>query len=105
MAQDVCWFRRALKAHRIEPCIPPKSTRKTEIPLGRVLYKSRHKIENMFVKLKDCGRIHTRYHRCAPAFMSAIAIATTVIFWISQCVLSLANALLRQNRKCKPKLA
>ena len=67
-----------------EPCSPPKSNRKTETPFDRTLYKSRHKIENMFGKLKDWRRIHTRYDRCAHAFMSAIAIAETVIFWINQ---------------------
>ena len=36
----------------------------------------------MFGKLKDWRRIHTRYDRCAHTFMSAIAIAATVIFWI-----------------------
>ena len=53
-----------------------------QIPLDRVLYRKRHKIENMFGKLKDWRRIHTRYDRCAHTFMSAIAIAAIVIFWI-----------------------
>ncbi|WP_412050745.1 IS5 family transposase [Hoeflea sp. Naph1] len=81
---DADWFRQALKARGIEPCIPPKSNRKTEISFDKTLYKSRHKIENMFGKLKDWRRIHTRYDRCAHAFMSAIAIAATIIFWINQ---------------------
>ncbi len=42
-----------------------------------------------FGKLKDWRRIQTRYDRCAHAFMSAIAIAATIIFWINQSVLSL----------------
>jgi transposase len=29
-------------------------------------------------------RIHTCYERCAHAFMSAICIAATIIFWINQ---------------------
>ena len=49
-----------------------------------MLYRKRHKIENMFGKLKGWHRIHTRYDRCAHTFMSAIvpAIAAIVIFWI-----------------------
>jgi transposase len=47
-----------------------------------MLYRQRHKIENMFGKLKDWRRIHTRYDRCAHTFFSAIAIAATVIFWL-----------------------
>ena len=49
-----------------------------------MLYRERHKIENMFGRLKDWRRIHTRYDRCAHTFMSAIYIAAIVIFWINQ---------------------
>jgi transposase len=42
----------------------------------------RHKIENMFGKIKDWRRIHTRYDRCARTFMCAICIAVAVIFWL-----------------------
>ena len=79
---DADWFRQALAERRIEPCIPSKTNRKVPIPHDRTLYRQRHKIENMFGKLKDWRRIHTRYDRCAHAFMSAIAIAATVIFWL-----------------------
>jgi transposase len=79
---DADWFREALTTRGITPCIPPKPNRKTIIPFDKTLYRLRHKIENMFGKLKDWRRIHTRYDRCAHTFMSAIAIAATVIFWI-----------------------
>jgi transposase len=49
-----------------------------------VLYRQRHKIENMFARLKDWRRIHTRYDRCAHTFLSAIAFAATFIFWINE---------------------
>jgi len=79
---DADWFRGALTSRGIVPCIPPKSNRKATISFDRTLYRLRHKIENMFGKLKDWRRIHTRYDRCAHTFMSAIAIAATLIFWI-----------------------
>ena len=79
---DADWLREALADRKIEACIPSKSNRKIQIPHDRVLYRKRHKIENMFGKLKDWRRIHTRYDRCAHTFMSAIAIAAIVIFWI-----------------------
>tara|TARA_R110002126_G_C10479097_1_gene501730 strand:+ start:3927 stop:4316 length:390 start_codon:yes stop_codon:yes gene_type:complete len=79
---DADWFRQALAERGIEPCIPSKTNRKVPIPHDRNLYRQRHKIENMFGKLKDWRRIHTRYDRCAHAFKSAIAIAATVIFWL-----------------------
>ena len=79
---DADWFRNALIAKGIEPCIPSKVNRKIPVPHDRTLYRQRHKIENMFGKLKDWRRIHTRYDRCAHTFMSAICIAATVIFWL-----------------------
>ena len=79
---DADWLRDALADRDIEACIPSKSNRKIQIPHDRALYRKRHKIENMFGKLKDWRRIHTRYDRCAHTFMSAIAIAAIFIFWI-----------------------
>ena len=79
---DADWFRDALAERGIEACIPSKSNRKIQIPHDKLRYRNRHKIENMFGKLKDWRRIHTRYDRCAEVFMSAIAIAVTVIFWL-----------------------
>jgi transposase len=52
------------------------------IPHDTALYRRRHKIENMFGRLKDWRRIRTRYDRCAHAFMSASCIAAAVIFWL-----------------------
>ena len=79
---DADWFRAALAARGIGACIPSKSNRKIPIPHDRALYRKRHRIENMFAKLKDWRRIATRYDRCAHTFLSAIAIAATVIFWL-----------------------
>ncbi|HEY8622402.1 MAG TPA: IS5 family transposase [Casimicrobiaceae bacterium] len=79
---DADWFRNALTERGITPCIPSKANRKIAIPHDRTLYRQRHRIENMFGRLKDWRRIHTRYDRCAHTFMSAICIAATVIFWL-----------------------
>ena len=81
---DADWFRAALTERGITPCIPSKVNRKVPIPHDAVLYRQRNRIENMFGKLKDWRRIHTRYDRCAHTFMSAICIAATVIFWLNQ---------------------
>ncbi len=79
---DADWFRQALAERGITACIPSKSNRKKPIEHDRKLYRQRHKIENMFGRLKDWRRIHTRYDRCAHTFMSAICIAATLIFWL-----------------------
>ena len=79
---DADWFRQALSELGITPCIPSKSNRKTQIDHDQLLYRQRHRIENMFGRIKDWRRIHTRYDRCAHTFMSAICLAATVIFWL-----------------------
>ena len=81
---DADWFRNALINKGITPCIPPKKNRKVQLEYDNTLYKQRHKVENMFAKLKDWRRIHTRYDRCAHTFFSAICIAATIAFWINQ---------------------
>jgi transposase len=51
---DADWFRQALAERGITACIPSRSNRKKPIGYDRVLYRQRHKIENMFGRLKDC---------------------------------------------------
>lgn len=75
-------FRDVLQARGITPCIPSSRCRKLPIPHDRLLYRQRHRIENMFGRLKDWRRVATRYDRCAHTFFSAICIAATVIFWL-----------------------
>lgn len=79
---DSTWFRKELQARGIEPCIPSSKSRKKPYPYDKALYRQRHKVENLFAKLKDWRRIATRYDRCAHTFFSAICIAATVIFWL-----------------------
>jgi transposase len=45
-------------------------------------YKRRNRIEIMFGRLKDWRRVATRCDRCPMAFLSAIALTATVIFWL-----------------------
>ena len=81
---DSCWFREALAAKGIAPCIPSSKSRKVAYPYDKLLYRERHKVEIMFGRLKDWRRVATRYDRCAHTFMSAIVLAATVIFWLKQ---------------------
>jgi len=81
---DSNWFRQALKARGIDPCIPSTRSRKTPLPHDKVLYRTRHRIENLFARLKDWRRIATRYDRCAHTFFSAICIAASIAFYLNQ---------------------
>ncbi|SDO07390.1 Transposase [Ensifer sp. YR511] len=75
-------FREALQAKGIEPCIPSSRSRKVPYPYDKALNQKRHKVGNLFAKLKDWRRIATRYDRCAYTFFSSICIAAAVIFWL-----------------------
>ena len=67
----------------IVACIPSKSNRKKPVEHDRILYRQRPRIENMFGRLKDWRRIHTRYDVRAHTFMARhICIAAVVIFWL-----------------------
>lgn len=79
---DANWFRNALIERGISPCIPPRKARKTGVDYDTNLYRRRHRIENMFARLKDWRRIATRYDRCADIFLSACALAAVVMFWL-----------------------
>lgn len=75
-------YRAALRAKGITPCIPPRKGRKSPATYCKTLYKQRHKVENMFARLKDWRRVATRYDRCAHTFFAAITIAAIVIYYI-----------------------
>ncbi|GBH32511.1 hypothetical protein MBESOW_P3742 [Sphingobium xenophagum] len=66
----------------ITPCILSRKSQNTAIKYDKRRYKHRNRIEIMFGRLKDWRRVATRYDRCPTAFLSAIALATTVIFWL-----------------------
>ena len=83
-AYSSAWFRQALAERGIDACIPPHPTHKLRHGYDRHLYKQRHRIENLFARLKDWRRIHTRYDRCADIFKAAITFASICIFWINE---------------------
>ena len=64
-----------LKQRTLKPVAQRRrSLKKGGVPraIGRTKggYKQRHKVENMFAKLKDWRRIATRYDRCAHTLAS-----------------------------------
>jgi len=79
---DADWFRKSLVYRGIQPCIPGRKSRKKTVKYDKRRYRRRNRIERMFGKLKDWRRISTRYDRCPNVFMSAIALAATVLFWL-----------------------
>ena len=72
---DADWFRDALEAKGITPCIPGRKSRTEPIRYDKRRYKRRNRIEIMFGRLKDWRRVATRSDRCPTVFLSAIALA------------------------------
>ncbi|MCX7347415.1 MAG: hypothetical protein NTU78_17085 [Alphaproteobacteria bacterium] len=68
-------FRHASAVRKIKACIASNRNRKLQHAFDKHRYKTRHKIENMFGKLKDWRRISTCCDRCAHTLFSAICIA------------------------------
>lgn len=79
---DANSLRNHLRQSAIVPVIPGRSNRKRAIRYDKQRYKDRHLIENAFCRLKDFRRVATRYDKLARNFLSAVALATLVAFWI-----------------------
>tara|TARA_Y100000780_G_scaffold232007_1_gene260236 strand:- start:3838 stop:4125 length:288 start_codon:yes stop_codon:yes gene_type:complete len=79
---DADWFRETLVDKGTTPCIPWRKSRKKIVKYDKRRYKRRNRIERMFGRHKDWRRISTRYDRSPTVFLSAIALAATVIFWL-----------------------
>ena len=93
---DADWFREALQDKGIRACIPGRKQRKKLVKYDKRRYKRRNRpsrdiasqctagqrYEIMFDRLKDWRRVATRYDRCPKVFLSAIALAVTVIYWL-----------------------
>ena len=70
---DIDWFRQTLVTGGTVARMPSRKNRRVAIPHDANLYRRRHRIENMFGRIKDWRRIHTRCDRCAHTFIFAIA--------------------------------
>ena len=79
---DADWFREALADKAIKPCIPGRTSGDKPARYDKRRYKRRNRIEIMFGRLKDWRRVATRYDRRPKVFLSAIALAATVLVWL-----------------------
>ena len=79
---DADALRRSLRQAGTVPVIPGRSNRKRTVRYDRERYKGRHLIENAFCRLKDFRRVATRYDKLAANFLSGVALATALAFWL-----------------------
>ncbi|WP_425359028.1 IS5 family transposase [Asticcacaulis excentricus] len=75
-------LREWLNARGTEPIIPPRKNRKIQYEYDKAIYKQRNVIERMFCRLKDWRRLATRFDRNIKNFLSAVALAAAVIWWL-----------------------
>jgi transposase len=79
---DANRLRKALRENGTSPVIPGRRNRKRAIRYDQERYRERHLIENAFCRIKDFRRVATRYDKLAANFLSAVALATTLAFWL-----------------------
>ena len=79
---DADRFRKAVQDKGARPCIPGGKSRGRPVKHDKRRHKRRNRIETMFGRLKDWRRIATRHDRSPKVFLSAVALAATVMFWL-----------------------
>jgi transposase len=79
---DADALRKSLRKAGTVPVIPGRANRKRKVRYDKARYMQRHLIENAFCRLKDFRRIATRYDKLSRNFLSAVALATILAYWI-----------------------
>jgi transposase len=75
-------LRRSVREAGAAPVIPGRSNRKRQVRYDRERYRGRHLIENAFCRLKNFRRVATRYDKLARNYLSGVALAAVLAFWV-----------------------
>jgi len=70
-------FREHVWGMGARPAIPPK-TRETPVACPGWVYNNRHRVENLWARLKEWRAVATRYEKTARSFMGVLCLAATV---------------------------
>ena len=65
--------------HAVEVVIPSKRNRKVPIPHDQARYRSRHRIENLFSRVKDYTRITLRKDKTSHSYAGFVSLAFALI--------------------------
>jgi transposase len=68
-----------VEEHGAEAVIPSKRNRKVAIPHDREVYKRRHKVENLFGRIKDFGRIVLRKCKTSRSYAGFVSLAFALV--------------------------
>jgi len=77
---DVDWFRDAVRAEGIKPCIPRRKSRNAPVRHDKRRHRHRNASRSCSAASRPGKRVATRYDRCPTVFFSALALAATVLF-------------------------
>ena len=80
---DAGGLRKTLQDRGIKACISGQKSHKKTMKYDKRRCKRRNRIEIMFGRLKEWRRVATRHDRCQETYLSAIALAATVRYWLS----------------------
>jgi transposase len=78
---DTDGFRAQLRRWGSRACIPPRSNRLQPASWHRGYYRKRHKVENLFQRLKRYRRVGTRYEKNDQYFLGFVQLAT-ILDWL-----------------------
>ena len=82
---DADWFRAPCRPRASRPASlgqTPGPLRQAQIQAAQPHRTEGRRSQIMFGRLKDWRRVATRYDRCPTVFVSAKALAATVLFWL-----------------------
>jgi transposase len=65
--------------HEVEAVIPSKRNRKVPIPHDKEAYKSRHRVENLFARIKDLTRITLRKDKTSRSYAAFVSLAFALV--------------------------
>jgi transposase len=76
---DTDELRAWVEEHDAEAVIPSKRNRQTPIPHDREAYRKRHKVENLFCRIKDFGRIVPRKCKTSRSYAAFVSLAFALV--------------------------
>ena len=68
-----------MREHDVEAVIPSRRNHKAPIPHDREAYRTRHKVENLFCRIKDHGRIVLRKRKTSRSYAGFVSLTFALI--------------------------
>jgi transposase len=79
-AYDSSALRQTVAAKGVKTCIPGRANRTKTVRFSAKLYRRRHRVENVFQRIKPHRRVATRYDKLAETFLGFVCLAIVLAF-------------------------